>query len=151
QMARRWLRRNQAVMVSTCLAAVIILIGAVVSAWRIVRERNLAEEQREAARATAARLLEDQGRQALLAGDSYRAVASLAEAYGQGVATPCLRFPLATALRDIATAEITIVRPRSVVKRLAFDAGGTRVLVVADDALEIWRLPDGVRLALIRS
>jgi eukaryotic-like serine/threonine-protein kinase len=151
EIVHRWIRRNRAVVVSALLALLVILGGGAWSAMRIVAERNRAEEQREAARRTTALLLEDQGRQELLAGNSFRALAYFAEAYRQGIASPSLRFLLATAMRDTEQAEHTLARPRSVVTRLAFSADGRLLLVVAEKTIETWRVKEGTRILEIRS
>jgi WD40 repeat protein len=121
------------------------------SATRIVHERNRAEEQRAAAQTTAAAFLEDQGRQELLEGNSPRALAYLAEAYKHGKASPSLRFLIATAMHDVEPPERTLSRDRSVVKRLQFSPDGKRLLVVAEETLEVWSLESRTRILAIPS
>jgi WD40 repeat protein len=145
---RRWLRRNRAAVIAAALAVGAIAIATALAFGRVVHERDRAEGERAAAVAASARLLEEQGRQELLAGDPMRAAAWLAEAYTAGHDTPALRLLLGVALRDVELLDRTL-ECGGEVQSLELDPAGMRVVAACEGAARVWAVDGGAELATL--
>jgi WD40 repeat protein len=145
---RRWLRRNRAAVIAGALALGAIAIATGLAFGRVVHERDRAEGERAAAVAASARLLEEQGRQELLAGDPMRAAAWLAEAYATGNDTPALRLLLGVALRDVELLDRTLDCGGEV-QSLELDPAGMRVVAACEGAARVWAVDGGAELATL--
>jgi WD40 repeat protein len=135
---RRWLRKHRAAAIATAAALGVIAIGAAVAVGRVLAERDDVI-------ATSARLLEEQGRQELLAGNSLRAATWLSESYSRGNDSPALRFMLGTAMRDVEATTRTLDCGNDV-QHLDVDARGERLVGACDDIVKVWRIADGREL-----
>jgi eukaryotic-like serine/threonine-protein kinase len=144
---RRWLARHRAAVFAAAAALVAIAIATAVSFTRVVHERDRAETERVSAIAASARLLEEQGRQELLAGNPMRAAAWLAEAYTAGNDSPALRLLLGLALRDVELLDRT-VDCGGEVRSLELDPAGTRVVAACEGSARVWSV-DGAELATL--
>ncbi len=98
---RRWLRAHRAVVLATAAAAVALAVAGTVGLAGVLRERDRAEEARTKAEVENALLMEEQGRQELVAGNTTRALAWLNEAYKAGDSSPELRFMLGVAMNRV--------------------------------------------------
>ncbi len=141
ELVRRFVRRHRAAVAVTTAALSILAIVGAISISRIVRSRA-------ATRETLAFVLEEQGRTALLAGDTQRAVAYLDAARQRGADSPALHFLLGTAFGELATEERTL-DCGSNVRFLEFSPDGTIVAAGCRDAAKLWRLADGKLVATL--
>jgi WD40 repeat protein len=141
EMWRRWIRRRRAAVVATAVALLGIAIAATISVSRVIAARDRAV-------AANAALLEEQGRQELLAGNPMRAAAWLSKAYSAGNTTPSLRLLLGTAMRDVELLERTL-DCGSEAQNLALDPAGTRLLAACGSVVKVWRIDDGVELVTL--
>ena len=162
ELVRRWILRRRAAVGVSAIALLVLVTGGAFAVANVVGERDRAEigehdavEQRrvaDAARTKAQRenasLMEEQGRQELLAGNTTRALAWLDEAYKAGDDSPALRFMLGTGMRQIESVEH------------AFECGGsvgtvdlspdqTQLMASCGQAIKIWRLADGALVTTI--
>src|SRR5262249_24687714 len=81
QLSWRWLRRRRGILIPGALLLAGMIALSILEYRRVGRERDRAN-------ATASELLEEQGRQELLAGSPSRALALLQAAYAQGRSSP---------------------------------------------------------------
>ena len=155
---RRFVARNKAPFVVTLIALAALVGMAAIAVRRVVRERAAAEM-------TVLTLLEERGRNQLLAGDSLGALAYLDAAYEGGrprvtdpnapasgperEAAPSLRFLLASALRDVATVDGKDLDCGSDVRYLDFSQDGGSVIAACHDRAKIWRIEDHAELATL--
>jgi WD40 repeat protein/tRNA A-37 threonylcarbamoyl transferase component Bud32 len=144
----RWLRQRRAAVIAASAALVAIAAAGAISLSRVVEERDRAERERTGAIHASARLLEEQGRQELLAGNPMRAAAWLAEAYAAGNDAPSLRRLLGLALRDVELVRRTLDCGGEV-QGLALDPAATRLAAACDGAAKLWRISDGAELATL--
>ncbi len=108
-LVRRFVVRHRAVVGVIAAAVVIIGVLATIAVRRIMGERALAQagradaqRQRAVAEERVGELLQEQGRQELLAGSAQRAAVLLAAAYAQSATpSPALRFLTAAAARGV--------------------------------------------------
>jgi WD40 repeat protein len=143
--AARWLSRRLALLAVGSAMAVLVAISAVVGGLRVIAERNRAEEATNA-------LLEDQGRQELLAGRPARALAYLAEAYRRGGRDPALRYLVAAAGRTVDARVATFSAPLavsygdrrpSIIERLTFSADSARLFGATGAEAWMWDVDGG--------
>ncbi len=87
EIVRRWVRRHRAAVLTAAVLLGVLAVVAAVSVRSVLRARDLAEARRAA-------VLEEQGRQELLAGRPARALPYLAEAWRAGRRTPALELEL---------------------------------------------------------
>ena len=144
----RWVRRHRAAVIAAAAALIAIAAAGALSLARVLAERDRAEHERAGAIRASARLLEEQGRQELLAGNPMRAAAWLAEAYAAGNDAPSLRRLLSLALRDVELVRRTLDCGGEV-QSLALDPAGTRLAAACDGAAKLWRISDGAELATL--
>ena len=141
ELVRRFVDRHRAAVGITTAAVVTFAIVGALSVRRIVRSR-------EATRATLAFVLEEQGRAALLAGDTQRAVAYLDAAHQRGTDSPALKFLLGTALGELSVEERTL-DCGSNARFLEFSPDGAVIAAGCRDVAKLWRLADGALLATL--
>jgi WD40 repeat protein len=140
---RRFVARNKAPVVVTLIALAALVGMAAIAVRRVVRERAAAEM-------TVLTLLEERGRNQLLAGDSLGALAYLDAAYEGGRQdAPSLRFLLATALRDVETVDKKDLDCGSDVRYLDFSQDGDSLIAACHDRAKIWRIDDHAELATL--
>jgi eukaryotic-like serine/threonine-protein kinase len=131
--AARWLSRRLALVVTSAVMLALVAASAIIGGIQVVRE------QRRAAQ-TALALLQEQGRQELLAGRPARAFVYLSEAYHQGHRSFALQFLLAAASRSVEALALTLEWPagQPSPSDLAFDATGDRLAVAHGDRIALW-------------
>lgn len=131
--SRQTLRRRRWVRVGSIAAAFVILTVAVVVLFYLRaeadRERIHAEKLRAEARQQYLDQLVDQGRQALLDGDSLRAGEHLAKAHAEGVGGRALGLMLARAVQPLR-AQLASRAVGGPVRRIALDRRGSHISVV---------------------
>ena len=144
----RWIRRYRtAVIIGTIAAVVVAGIGAA-ALVRVARSQQAervalvdAQQQRETADARFAALLEEQGREQVLAGERGRALVYLAEAYRRGRDDLALHHLIADASRDLELADATIGPLDSSIAAFGFADDG-RIVTIASDtgsaAIAVW-------------
>jgi eukaryotic-like serine/threonine-protein kinase len=128
--AGRWLSRRVALVVTTSLMVLVVAAVAVVLGASITGERNRAEE-------TATVLLQEEGRQELLAGRPARALAYLNSAYSRGDRSAALRFLLRAAARSMEAFKPLFqgpVYPTDV----ALSDDGRRLAVANGESVSVW-------------
>ncbi len=140
--ARRWVGRHTALV----LASLVLAIAGSIGVIGIVRERDRAELGEAEAEASAALLLEDSGRQELLAGHSMRAAVWLSASYSAGNHRPALRFLLARAMHDLEARERDLACP-STALRPEVSPDGSLLAAACGKTAQIWRVVDGVAVA----
>ena len=160
-LARRWIRAHRVGVVAGLASVVALAIAGALGLAGVLRERDRAERERaaaveqraaaETARANAQRasatVLEQLGRQELLAKHSDRAAALLSAAYSSGDSSVSLRFLLRSAMLEVETAPRTLIGDPRPVTEIAVDRSGTRLAVAHGAIVEQWSIADGRRLA----
>ena len=150
ELISRWVRRHKAAVSIGVLAVLALVVVSAVFVRGLAEARDTAEDKQveaEVARASAdhertaseqalARSLEDQGRQAYLAGARDRALVFLAEAMRRGRDTPGLRQLLAAVNRDAALVTDRIKIGQSDWLGLAINQ--RRLVVVDDEKVRTW-------------
>jgi WD40 repeat protein len=140
---RRFGARHRAPLIVTAIAIAALAVVGVIAVRRIVRERVAAE-------VTVLTLLEERGRNELLAGDSLGALAYLDAAYESGHQdAPSLRFLLASALRDVATVDGHDLDCGSDVREIHFSPDHQAVVAACHDRAKSWRIEDHAELATL--
>jgi eukaryotic-like serine/threonine-protein kinase len=144
ELIARWVRRHRAA-VTVATIAFLIVAGVGISAIvGIARSRADEQAAREAAE-TAARvaednvtaLVEEQGRNQLVAGEDERAFAYLADAFHRGRDTPALREMLASASRNLDLLEATATTGGKSILHIAFTPDG-KLVTIDPDELVVW-------------
>jgi WD40 repeat protein/tRNA A-37 threonylcarbamoyl transferase component Bud32 len=147
ELVLRWVKRHRAAVTVAIVAFVAMAVVGALSVMRVVHARERADHQRsiaEQAKNTTteilASLLEEQGRQELLAGRPTRAVAYLSEAYARtrhpGVE---LRTLLAEAMRSVEAEQVSLDAHPGGVSTAAFSPDGTRIVTAgADRIAKVW-------------
>ncbi len=153
ELLRRWVRRHRAVVLAASATLVALLVIGTIALAGIVSARDRAErgerdaiEQRSAAVHANTELLEEQGRQALLAGNPLQASVWLSTAYSAGNQRPSLRFLLGSAMRDLETFERKLDCGSSI-NSIEISPDEARVLVACDNAVRVWGLVDGASVS----
>jgi eukaryotic-like serine/threonine-protein kinase len=158
ELVRRWVKRHRAAVTVALVAFVVTAVVGAVSVMRVVNARERADQQRavaEQAKNTAtemlASLLEEQGRQELLAGRPTRAVAYLSEAYARtrdpGVG---LRTLLAEAMRSIEAERLSLDAHPHGVSAAAVSPDGTRIVTAGADLIaKVWDPATGQMVAAL--
>ncbi|MEO8705651.1 MAG: protein kinase [Kofleriaceae bacterium] len=152
ELVGRWVKRHRAAVTVALAAFVVMAVAGVWSVTRIVharhdadQQRSIAEQEKQTATDMLANLLEEQGRQELLAGRSTRAVAYLSEAYAQshdpGVG---LRTVLADAMRSVEAERISLDGHSA-----AFSPDGTRIVTAGADQARVWDSAAGTVVATL--
>ena len=157
--ARRWMRAHRARVIAAVTAIAAIGVVGSIGLAGVLRERDRAQrgeqaalEQRAAAESSKkqalrenTRLMEEQGRQELLAGNTTRALAWLNEAYKAGDTSPELRFMLGTAMRRVESVVHTFdckVASKNDTPSIAFSPDGTRAMAACEGGIGIARTSD---------
>ncbi|MCB9564542.1 MAG: protein kinase [Kofleriaceae bacterium] len=130
ELVRRWLRRHRTAVITAAALLTALAVVAVISVRQVVHARDLAQAQRAA-------VLEEQGRQELVAGSPARALPYLIEAWRAGRRTPSLRIMLGEAMRHVDDVEAVIATDATIALIDALPDG--RVLIATTDG--------GLRLA----
>ena len=153
---RRWVRRYRAAVIGSVAALVALLVAGSIGLAGVLRERDRADEQRDLATTHATRehqiavdLLEEQGRQELLAGHEQRALAYFDAALTQGKDTPALRFMLARAMTGIERQDETLTCNASVAQ-LKRSPDGNRLIALCGETIHVWELPSKRALFAIK-
>jgi WD40 repeat protein len=155
--ARRWMRSHRGLVIGTSVAFAAILITGSIALRSILGERDRADTQRERAdeqralaEQTNAELLEEQGRQELLAGNPTRAAVWLSAAYSAGDRNRSLRFLLGSAMRDVETPR-QLLECGASVHTLTLSPDKSTLLAACGHMVRLWRLSDGVQLRAFSS
>ncbi len=150
---RRWLARYRAPVGVAAVGLLVLVVIGVISVRRIVAEKRTAEQQRTAAetqraaaetqRAVAERrslsLLEEQGRQELLADRSLRALVYLSRAFSDGADGPRIRSLLKDAMRRVDGLHVVFDRHTRSINGLAWSPDGRRLVTSSDDkTVRVW-------------
>jgi WD40 repeat protein len=148
----RRLRRAALVTVIAALTVALIVFARLRST--ALASEKVAQSSRARAEAsevaTARSLTEsyvDQGRRALIAGNTGEALVYLAAALHRGEDTPAIRFMIARALEPLQ-AEVATLDHGGVVTGVRFTPDGTRVVTAGDGRVALWSL-DGRRLSTV--
>ncbi len=149
ELLRRWLRRRRGLVIAALASVVALVVAGSVAIVGIVRERNRAEageaeatQQRGSAETAAAELLEDSGRQELLAGHPTRAAVWLSASYSAGNQRPALRFLLGRAMSSLEAREREL-HCDSPLGRPDVSPDDKTVLASCGSTVQIWRVEDG--------
>ncbi len=112
ELIRRWIGKRRGVLAVVAVAVIALGVFGAFAIDRVIDERDVAERERAAAEAERVQssrlslsLLEEQGRQELLAGHPDRAAALLAEVYRAGGTNTSTRFLLGESLRALEATE----------------------------------------------
>jgi WD40 repeat protein len=138
---RRWLRAHRALVIASTAAVLAITVAGSIGIAGVLRERNRAEVARAKAESENALLMEEQGRQELLAGNTTRALAWLTEAYKAGDASPELRFMLGTAMQRIESIVHT-AECGGAIQSIEFSPDGSRAMAACKFGIGIARTSD---------
>ena len=144
QLYWRWLRRRRGILVTGAILLAGMIALSISEYRRTVRERDRASTIN-------AELLEEQGRQELLAGSPSRALVFLHAAYAQGRSSPALRFLLAEAARDVEA--LQLVAPGDDLGELAqppLSHDGRRLATVSEGRVRVWDLKTAAVVRTIR-
>ncbi len=151
ELLRRWARRNRRPLAVAAIAALALAVGGAIAVVNVVRSRDRAEharavaeaqravadEQRRSAERSAAVLLEEHGRQAMLAGESFRAAAWLSASYSAGNDRASLRYLLANAMRDVESIERSLDCGDEV-EWLTVSPDGAQLASVCGSEVRLW-------------
>ena len=154
ELLRRWVRRHRAAVMVALAAVVLVGIVGIASVLRIVRARHDADEaaavatkERNTATQTVTELLQEQGRQELVAGRPARAAVYLSEAYARSHDPDvALRSMLADAMRSIEAQRWSLDGNPAPVGTAAFSRDGTRIVTSSYLSTEIWDAATGKRV-----
>jgi WD40 repeat protein len=151
---RRWVRDHRVAVFATAAALLTVSVAGTVGLVGVLQERDRADserraavEQRLAAAHTTTMLLEELGRQELLANHPGRALALLSASYSSGDTSMALRFLLRSAMRNLESVERTLVGTADHALLVRFSSDGAHLLVVRQAVIEQWRVEDGTREA----
>lgn len=158
QLFKRWLRRNRAVVSVGSAAVALLLVFGAVSIVSVVKERNVARQERERALAAQgdaqsrlAELYEEQGRQALVGGDAPRSLLYLNEAYSLGRRDTRLRFMLARAATVLDEREVAPFGHTASVNWVDWTPDGSRLVTAsADGSARVWSTSTGAEQFVFR-
>lgn len=144
---RRFLGRNRAAVAVAVVAVGVLALLAAIGVRKIVDERREAERQRALAAKQSVELLEEQGRQELVAGRSGRALPYLCEALGLGRSTPVMRLLIAEARRAFDKQIARIDAHPGGARMVAFSGDDQRLLTLGVDGRAVLWRRDGARVA----
>jgi WD40 repeat protein len=138
-------RRVRRTILVAALAVLSVAVVALLTFNRIAqRERARAERESDRAHDRILDLYQEQGRQSLLAGNTYEALAYLAEAYGQGADGPALRNLLGQAMRVLDSQELVLYAHGAAVHDFDFSPDGDQLVTAGGDAkVKLWDLGTG--------
>ncbi|MFT3695935.1 MAG: carboxypeptidase regulatory-like domain-containing protein [Kofleriaceae bacterium] len=146
--ARRWVRAHRAGVIATATAAIAIAVAGGIGVASTLHQRDAAIVQRTTAERENALLMEEQGRQELVAGQTTRALAWLNAAYQAGDTSDALRFMLGTALHRVESLEHAF-RCNGSVGSIQLSTNERELLVACSDEIVVWRLADGTRVSTL--
>ena len=136
---RRWLRRHRAAVAVTAVGVVALCALGALSFVGIRAARDRAVASQAIAEDRAAALLEEQGRQLTISGDTPRALPYLAAAVEAGRSSPALAFVLARALDVLDPVEAVLTGSKSPVLFASYSPDGSRLVTGGDDlAIRLW-------------
>jgi WD40 repeat protein/tRNA A-37 threonylcarbamoyl transferase component Bud32 len=140
----RWLRMRRGIIVTGTILLAGMIALSIAEYRRIFRERDRANTIN-------AELLEDQGRQELLAAHPSRALAYLSSAYSQGRKSPALRFMLAEAARDVEALQLTVEGDDiGELGQVPLSHDGHRLATVREGRVRVWDAKTGAVVRTIR-
>jgi WD40 repeat protein len=143
ELVRNWARRHRTALRLAAAVLTVLVVGAAIAIRRVIVERDRAAQ-------SAARLLEEDGRLELLAGQPLRAAAFLAEAYRRGVDSPQLRASLASALRPFEARVRTLTGHADEVLTFLWTPDSARLVTRGDEGdLRVWDVASGRMIALV--
>jgi WD40 repeat protein len=143
----RWIRRHRAAVTVGALALVVVAGIGIAAIANVARSRAAELEARRAAELAQRRgeanvtpLLEEHGRDQLLAGDRTGALTFLAEAYRHGDTSVALRHMLAVATRDLDLRDWVIDTGRGPIADATFGDDGRAVTINSGEApaITVW-------------
>lgn len=144
QLIGRWLRKHRIVVAVASAAASALVVIALFSVQRIVREKHRAELERANAQAGRVQLLEEHGRAELVAGHAGAALAYLAGAAEDGRRGGARGFLIADAMRPFMD-EIVHIEVGNGDVTFATSRDGSELLTGGAGDVTLWRT-DGTRL-----
>jgi WD40 repeat protein len=147
--ARRWLRAHRAAVFATTAAAVALAVAGTIGVVGVLRERDRAETKQRESHEVNVTLLAEQGRQELLAGHPNRALPFLSAAYTEGDRSADTRFMIAAATSALDSRRFVLHGRPSPAKQIRIER--ERLLVIRDDAVEVWELVRGTRVAVLEA
>ena len=151
ELLRRWIKRHRAAVTVALAALVVLSVAGVVSVMRVVHARQQASDAAAVATHRLAEMLQEQGRQELLAGRPARAAVYLSEAQTQDHdADVALRALLAEAMRSLDAQRMSLEGHIRELSMAAISPDRTRIVTVSQDqSTRLWDAATGTVVATL--
>ena len=137
---RRWARRHRAAVIGGSAALIALLVAGSIGLAGVLRERNHSN-------AITSSLIEEQGRQELLAGHFPQALAYFDAALQSGLDTPQLRFMFGRALTSIEPPTVTFECGGAIA---GFAVKGDRVSAACGGSMHVWDRESGREVLVVQ-